>query len=123
MKKNLSILIITMITMLVLCSCGEITGSELFDLHHSESVVMQIGDISYSITELDYVNDIKDYLSRLKLQKIETEPKEGGITLSFKSGKDITVITICEKKILYKEQWYQSSENISDELSKYKNSN
>lgn len=109
--------------MLVLCGCGEITGRELFDLHHSRSIDMHIGDISYSITDLDSVNDIKDYLSGLKLQKIETDPKEGGITLSFKSGEDISVITICEKKILYKDQWYQSSENISNELSKYKNSN
>lgn len=100
---------------------NEINGKSLFDISDSKSVELRIGEQEFTISKQESIDKIQSLFLNMNLKKINPADKEGGITVIFNHSNKNTVVTVCGNLILYNEQWYETSTDISEELNSFVN--
>ncbi len=58
-------------------------------------------------------------MTSLTLKKVNIDDLEGGISVIVNTPDKKAVINVCGKNILYNNQWYEATEDISDRLRQF----
>lgn len=96
---------------------ASVSGKDLFGLNGCERVTLwQIGRkvVASEITEADSVNAAQALLCGLDYEKTDARPSQAGIPITFQTAEDAVTVTVCGQYILYGDQWYQTTVNLSD---------
>lgn len=96
---------------------ASVSGKDLFGLNGCERITLwQIGRkvLASEITEADSVNAAQALLCGLDYEKTDARPSQAGIPITFQTAEDAVTVTVCGQYILYGDQWYQTTVNLSD---------
>lgn len=122
--KNTIIFALAFTTVLMFSGCSntaqsQVSGKSLFKIENCESIELQIGSLEYKTKEQKDMDNISTLISSLRLKKVNIDDLEGGIFVIVNIPNEEIDIRVCGKNILYNDQWYVATEDISDQLQQY----
>lgn len=98
----------------------EISGKKLLDIKSCSSVTLSLcGDMEQTLENREDIDKITDMLLSMTYKKTSHEIIEGGLFLTLSSPDKDIHINVYGKLIIYDNQWYEASEDISDQLHRY----
>ena len=101
LKKRTIILALTLAAVFMLIGCSNTAQPQI-----SGKLLFEIDNISALMTSLT-------------LKKVNIDDLEGGISVIVNTPDKKAVINVCGKNILYNNQWYEATEDISDRLRQF----
>lgn len=124
LKKRTIILALTLAAVFMLIGCSntaqpQISGKSLFEIENCDSIELQIGSSEYKAKEQKDIDNISALMTSLTLKKVNIDDLEGGISVIANTPDKKAVINVCGKNILYNNQWYEATEDISDQLRQF----
>ena len=124
LKKRTIILALTLAAVFMLIGCSntaqpQISGKLLFEIENCDSIGLQIGSSEYKAKKQKEIDNISALMTSLTLKKVNIDDLEGGISVIVNTPDKKAVINVCGKNILYNNQWYEATEDISDRLRQF----
>lgn len=124
LKKSIAILAMVFATGLMFSGCSNtvqfpISGKSLFKIENCESILLRIGSLEYKAEEQKDVDTILTLVTSLKLKKVNIADREGGIVVTVNTPDKKVEFSVSGKNILYNNQWYEATEDISDQLHQF----
>ena len=124
LKKRTIILALTLAAVFMLIGCSntaqpQISGKLLFEIDNCDSIELQIGSSEYKAKKQKEIDNISALMTSLTLKKVNIDDLEGGISVIVNTPDKKAVINVCGKNILYNNQWYEATEDISDRLRQF----
>ena len=117
-------LMVTLVSLF--CGCSNtsqsaISGKKLLAIENCKGITLSTGSTTKKLDKQADIDTIVNLLSSLDYKKTSSEDIEGGISLTINTSNADLDVNVCGKSIKYNNQWYETSEDISDKLHAYMN--